>query len=127
MIPRERRLGIEVNSTPIPALRYDPGNARTEASVGVDTRQQSAKLGSDARATLVLETAGTQDVLEKCPSTGQGGGLVRPRKRKLPLSLKHRFPAIRKTNIDDSSGAISVLSEPCRKVPAGCNSISSSP
>ena len=39
VISRERRLGIEVDSTPFPALRYDPGHARTEACIGVDARQ----------------------------------------------------------------------------------------
>ena len=66
MIARQRRLGVEVDSSPIPALRDDSGPAYANAAVPGAVGEKHAELGCDARSALVLQASGHHDVFEEC-------------------------------------------------------------
>ena len=57
----QRRGDIEVNHAPIPSLRDDARQARTDTAVAIGLRQQDAEFGRYARPGLILQAAGTED------------------------------------------------------------------
>src|SRR5215475_5118362 len=57
IVAREFGDDVSVHRSPIPALRYDRAEARTETAVGVKARQQRPEFDRNARSTGVLETS----------------------------------------------------------------------
>ena len=56
---------VEMNGAPIPALRGNSGEARTDAFVGIDPWKKDAELRGDAEPGLVLQATFTKDVFEE--------------------------------------------------------------
>src|SRR6266480_571255 len=66
MVSRQQSFDIEMNRSPIPALRDNTGPARANAAIASAIRQQHTEFRRDAWSTFVLKTARHHDVLEKC-------------------------------------------------------------
>src|SRR5215470_8914938 len=59
---------VQMNCSPVPALRYDAGQACTELRGAAAVGQQHTELGCDARPGFVLKTALSQYTFEECAS-----------------------------------------------------------
>src|SRR5215471_14598136 len=94
---------VGVHRSPVPPLRHDRAEARTETAVCGDTRQQRPEFDRYARSTGVLEASLLQHVLEKCSDTIDTGAFIGIQ-RELPLTLKNKFPVLYDPVIEDHEG-----------------------
>src|SRR6516165_1417594 len=65
MVSRQRSFDIEMDRSPLPALRDNAGPARANAAIASAVRQQHTKFGGDTWSAFVLQNAGHHNMLEE--------------------------------------------------------------
>src|SRR5258707_3367291 len=101
IVAREFCDDVGVYGSPVPSLRSDRAEARTETAVGAHARQQRPEFDCNARPAGVLEAPLPQHVLEKCPDAVDARAFIGIRQRKLSLALKYEFPVLCVAVIED--------------------------
>src|ERR1700722_1850151 len=92
------RSHIQVNGSPVPPLRHDPGHTKSETRPA-NLRQERSEFGGNAWSLLVLKNAGLQHVFQEdtignTEWTGAFGGYLR-------RSLQDQLPSFRKAVVHD--------------------------
>src|SRR6266478_177165 len=85
IVTRELGDDVGVYRSPVPALRHDRAEARTETTVRVKARQQRPEFDRDARSAGALKAPLPQYALEKCPDAINARAFVGIRQGKLSL------------------------------------------
>ena len=91
---RERRCCVQMDRSPIPTLRNDPGRARPKSRISDAVRQQHSKFRGDAWAGLVLEAARPDDTFQECARCRRGSRDRRGREGSAP-DPRERLPILR--------------------------------
>src|SRR5262245_30995122 len=103
MLTGELRNSVQVDSSPVPALRYNAGQACAELRVSLTVRQQHAEFGCNTGSGFVLKTTFSQYALEECAG---GSEARRPGRgeRVLKLAFQNSFPIFRVSVVEAGCG-----------------------
>ena len=101
LVGRKVRCRIQVNGSPVPALRHYSGQAKSDTR-SATRRQQGAKFCGNARSRLVLKDARLEHVFQECAI--RDADRTRPFGQHLWGPLQNQFPSIRKAEVKDGIG-----------------------
>src|SRR6266566_320149 len=100
MLSRQQGFDIEMNRSPIPALRDDAGPACANAAIAGAVRQQHTEFRSYAWSTFILKNTRHHNVLEECTAHAQVCGAGR-HQRRFASPFENRLPSFAQADIHD--------------------------